>query len=546
MAVSWMTRVLLLVGAVGLAVVVFEGAHSLLTGRPCLGGNAHLVGTFGRLRLTDAERAAAAVHGSGPFALATDPKVAFVLKTGAGTSFGVTIEVDRHGNRVRTGPEPAPGAKRVVLLGDSVTFGFGLRDEETLARRLQEYLAVASPAGAAPPAVFTLACPGWNVWNCGRALCDAIGRLQPDVLVYTPVANDLYDAFATTESGHRSFAFDPAVGAARPHVSYEAHMALLAAQAPLLSTGDALRLRLAGGLDAIPPVSISRVTPESRRRWQGFVDVVADLARRMAHRHGHLALNLWFDDPFETMVECVVGAELPTLPMVAPFRGGTAADRLPGDAHPNAGCVDARARVLAEFLLQRGVLAGDIAALPPLAAAYRDRVASLRSPAQRADWQQQRERTWFEGIGSMIDLTRAVGPHQVYGGLEADGMAGRGVWLALRAPRAEDAVPGARLELVLELQRLPSASGLYPCELAVHVGQRPAVVVAVDEPEANAVGPWTLRVSLPGAVDPDPAEAATGCRDVLLLPSNYVQEEYEGRTRLASFHLRRACLQWAP
>jgi hypothetical protein len=461
-------------------------------------------------------------------------------------TLGVPVRVDRYGTRLRTGSEPMPGAERIVLLGDSVTFGFGVGDDETMAQRLEQFLAAATPEGTPPPVVFTLACPGWNVWNCGRAMCDHLGRQQPDNDVYTPEANDLYDSFATTESGHRSFDFDPAQGGRRLHVAFEAHLALLAAQAPLLSAADAVALRLAGGMDAIPPVSFSGVTPESRARWRGFVAVVADLDRRMRHRGGRFAVQLCFDDPVELLVESVLGEHLPDVSLVPPFVGSSKADLLADDPHPNARCVDARALVLADHLLRHAFLSGDVAALPPLDPAYRDRVANLRPLPERATWRRARERMWRERIGPTIDLTCARGVHQVYAGVEADGMVGRGAWLALDAqggtPAGTEGASFPAMEFVLEVERLPVRSGLYPCSLAVRVGQRPPQEFILAEPDADADLAWTLRVPAPAASTHDADEIATGCLDVLLQPSNYVVQDHEGRSRLASLRLRRASL----
>lgn len=537
-----LARVLLALGAVLLAGLVFEGSHSLLTGRPLLGGNSFLAPSVGRLRLTDAERAAVAVSGAGPFSLSCDPGVAFTMRPDSTYTLGVPVRIDRYGTRVRLGPEPAPGTKRVVLLGDSVTFGFGVADDETMAHRLERHLAGVTPAGTAAPAVFTLACPGWNVWNCARALCDHLGRLEPDIVVYTPVANDLYDSFATTESGHRAFAFDPAVGMQRPHVNFEAHVALLAAQAPLLSPVDAVALRLAGGWDAIPPVSFSGLTPESRRRWQGFCDVIADLDQRLRRRNGAFAVQLCFDDTFELLVASVLGERAPDVPLVPPFSSHSATDRLQGDPHPNALCIDARARVLAAFLLQRGLVAGDVDALPPLAPAYRDRVAALGPASDRAAWRREHERGWRQRIGPTIDLTCARGAHQVYGGVEADGMVGRGAWMALDARGAGDGAASSDLELTLEVERLPLTSGLYPCNLAIRFGGRPAHVYALSEPDDATGPPWTLRVPAPPGSAREPEEEATGCIDVLIEPTNYIVQDHEGRSRLACFRLRRASL----
>ena len=116
------------------------------------------------------------------------------------------VHVDRHGLR---GPErgpPPPGARSVLVLGDSMTFGVGVGDEETYPALLEPLLdsALASPA---------------RVWNGGVTalgpqeellrLEALLPRLSPDlVLLQLTVANDPLDALRWVD-GARPLRPDP-------------------------------------------------------------------------------------------------------------------------------------------------------------------------------------------------------------------------------------------------------------------------------------------------------------------------------------------------
>ena len=75
----------------------------------------------------------------------------------------------KQGQRVRLGPKPEEGALRILLLGDSVAFGFGVADDQTFGNHLEELLATLVPDGAPRPVVMTVGCPGWNTRNCWAA-----------------------------------------------------------------------------------------------------------------------------------------------------------------------------------------------------------------------------------------------------------------------------------------------------------------------------------------------------------------------------------------
>ena len=134
--------------------------------------------------------------------------VAYTFKTGSTLTYAegkVTMQfaTDELGMRARAGPPPAADAPRIVVLGDSVAFGFGLGDEDTLAAQLERLL-------GGRVACSTVAVPSWNCQNAWRFLLDHLDRLRPDVVLYFPVENDLEDGYGVTEAGQRRTAEDRA------------------------------------------------------------------------------------------------------------------------------------------------------------------------------------------------------------------------------------------------------------------------------------------------------------------------------------------------
>lgn len=92
----------------------------------------------------------------------------------------------------RTGPPPkAAGTFRVVFVGDSWTFGMGIKEQESFPRQFQ---ALAKELGASPGRpveAWTLALPGYNTLNEIAALEFFFPRLAPDAVVLAPCSNDM-------------------------------------------------------------------------------------------------------------------------------------------------------------------------------------------------------------------------------------------------------------------------------------------------------------------------------------------------------------------
>jgi len=101
-----------------------------------------------------------------------------------------TINADGFRDRLRARPKP-DGAFRVVVLGDSIAFGYGVAAEATFPARLEERLAAATPERH--PEVLNLGVSGYNPYNEAMLFADVGVTYQPDLVLQQYCANDLND-----------------------------------------------------------------------------------------------------------------------------------------------------------------------------------------------------------------------------------------------------------------------------------------------------------------------------------------------------------------
>lgn len=106
----------------------------------------------------------------------------------------VPVRVDRDGFRApssdgRHGPK-RPGERRVLLLGDSLVFGYGVAFDETLGHQLEGHLEAAT---GTEWTVANAGTPGHGTWELALQL-DHFAAFEPDVVVAgTSAANDFTD-----------------------------------------------------------------------------------------------------------------------------------------------------------------------------------------------------------------------------------------------------------------------------------------------------------------------------------------------------------------
>ncbi|MEZ6019759.1 MAG: SGNH/GDSL hydrolase family protein [Planctomycetota bacterium] len=101
--------------------------------------------------------------------------------------FRYRIEINRHGFRDREREvAKAPGTKRVLVLGDSVAWGWGVNNGERFSDRLEERLPGCE--------VLNMAVPGYgtdqSLWN----LQQRGWEWHPDLVLYTAISNDVLES----------------------------------------------------------------------------------------------------------------------------------------------------------------------------------------------------------------------------------------------------------------------------------------------------------------------------------------------------------------
>jgi lysophospholipase L1-like esterase len=100
------------------------------------------------------------------------------------------------------GPEiavPKPSGRfRIVAIGDSVTFGWGVNDADTFCAQLEQRLRERSPARDLD--VVNLAVGGYNTRQEVALLARHVARLQPDLVLVGFYSNDVAEAFDDKDS----------------------------------------------------------------------------------------------------------------------------------------------------------------------------------------------------------------------------------------------------------------------------------------------------------------------------------------------------------
>lgn len=520
------SKVMLAVLTGGLALLAAEGVVSLATHRSLARRLADGHAGLDRLpespprALTagDEDRRKAALANPGLYRVHRDPLVGYVLKADADLQIlDGRIRSDHLGLRSRPAGAIPEGAVRLVVLGDSVAFGYGLNDDQVLAQQLEDQLAAVRGPGLPPVAGRTVAMPGWNHRNSIHCLLDHIDELAPDIVVYMPVGNDLIDSDGIWESGHRRSA--PDVASPDPWLQVGVRT-----EWPFLETVRADVL--AGRLDPpeVGPALLNSDLPaESRRRFDENAASIALLEKTLVARGAKLLLVPYVESEYVVHLLRHVrdaGLDLPTLRLFESFpREFGLAD----DPHPNAAAVGVMATWIAGELLRRGwVERGAGGALPPVGAQYSelrsdpldvDRIVAA-SDARRAEVAAQ--------LRPALDFTTFEGVYQVYGTLNDDASVAMRLLVALQ--------PAGRHVLV-RLAPLESRPALYPLDVGVEIDGRAvgSVVVTKD-------GPAEARFAVPDRAD------AGAPLEVRLKPERWTLVPQGDSTTLASFRpLRIAC-----
>jgi len=476
------------VSAVVLFLVV-EGAYSLSTGRSLRRlwrGSSFLERIADAPVQMDADRFAAAAREPGPYRIHEDPRVAYVLKSSTTVQVGgVDVRTDDLGLRVRLAGEPGPDARKVLVLGDSVAFGWGLAPEEVLSEQLERILSDAQGPGAPEVAVRCVAIPSWNQRNAFQFVLDHLDRLRPSVVLWLHVANDLNDSFGVYETGHRRSA--PDFLAPKPWVHVEDNTGYF--------KHNVVRLEREGlpiPWDASGPSVIeARLTTTSRLLVEDMARSVVRFRDLLAGAGARLALVPYVQHEVHRELRAelaLLGEDVPVLPLLSEAERD---DTQVTDPHPSAATVRAFAVWLAESLLERTWVAGGARALPEVEPRYRGRRATELTPAGALGWREQYERSARARLQSLVEHESLTGTRQIFGGVLPDGRMGPEMLAALP--------PGRRLEITLA--PMEDRPDLYPQSVEVWIDDVP-----IAEFEIERGGPAVGEVPLRGTATERPFE----------------------------------------
>ena len=117
-------------------------------------------------------------------------RIPFNFKPGGeGRYAGVPIRINREGFRDREIGQRRDGEVRIAVIGDSIAFGHGLRDEDTLSRRLESKLNLALKNGGRRAAVYNFGIPGSTGYE-HYLIAKKVADLDFDRVIWVYYLND--------------------------------------------------------------------------------------------------------------------------------------------------------------------------------------------------------------------------------------------------------------------------------------------------------------------------------------------------------------------
>ena len=129
-----------------------------------------------------------------------NPGVPYLLKPNLRTAWGLgKIATDDFGIRNDHPAERAAGTYRILALGDSVTFGFGVDQSQSFPAVLERLL---NGGGAPRYQVIDAGVPGFNIRDEAALLPALLRRYRPDLVLWTLVSNDYDDPLGVDSESH--------------------------------------------------------------------------------------------------------------------------------------------------------------------------------------------------------------------------------------------------------------------------------------------------------------------------------------------------------
>jgi hypothetical protein len=308
-----------------------------------------------------------------------------------------------------------PGTRRILLVGDSVVFGWKLPDADTIEAALEALLARKGIADRIE--IVTVALPQWNIVSQHAFLLRHLPRLDPDFVVWSVLRND----------------FNDVGGVVPPGVLYDFASPQGESMVPIRGIGAAYQRELD--------------MPFVRDRWVDLLGRIRDFEARHAVP---TALLYWRETtrPYLQHILTLARYAPPVVTIPERYKRDPSWPISDADSHPTAWATERIALGLADLLA-----AAELLPALDLDPAEREVVEAFRAVAEpepaavRAYLEEQLQRLPRPPLSQLRGAALF--------GIDGDAMLRRGV-LYVRVPRS------ARL-LVLDLE-LPESGTPYPFE----------------------------------------------------------------------------------
>jgi hypothetical protein len=129
--------------------------------------------------------------------------VPYLLKPNLRTAWGLgRVTTDEFGLRNEHSAEKPQGIYRILMLGDSVTFGFGVDQTQSFPAVLERLL---NEKNQAKYQIINAGVPGYSIQDEGALLPALLARYQPDLVLWTVTSNDYDDSFGIDDAGRIAF-----------------------------------------------------------------------------------------------------------------------------------------------------------------------------------------------------------------------------------------------------------------------------------------------------------------------------------------------------
>lgn len=139
------------------------------------------------------------------------PTRGWTLRPGwTGLQEGTEIHINSRGLRgPEVSPQKEPGERRILFLGDSVTYGYGVPEGTSFVSRFGEQCIGAATAARRLTAI-NLAVPAYSTWQEYDLLVHEGLWYHPDVIVLVFCLNDVLEKFQLVQFGGHTRGFEPA------------------------------------------------------------------------------------------------------------------------------------------------------------------------------------------------------------------------------------------------------------------------------------------------------------------------------------------------